>query len=215
MVNQEIKDIRREYACSPLAIKSVLQCPIEQFERWFGEICKAPNELDKTAMVLSTIDQNGFPDARIVLLKEIFEKCFIFYTNYQSTKGLQLARNNKASLTFYWPSVCCQVRVKGLVNKIPEKQSDQYFKSRPRGSQVAAIISKQSKEIASREELEQRFLELESQHSEILERPKHWGGYALEPLEMEFWQGRKNRLHDRIKYIKSSKGSWITQRLQP
>jgi pyridoxamine 5'-phosphate oxidase len=215
MVNRDLKDIRREYSCSPLKLETALECPVSQFEHWFSEISASPAELDKTAMLLTTIDKNGFPDPRIVLLKEIDNKQFVFYTNYQSTKGQQLASCNKAALTFYWPSVCRQVRVKGVVQKVSKEKSDHYFKSRPRGSQIGAIVSKQSEKIASREQLEEAFLRFEEQAGEDLTRPEHWGGYALTPLEMEFWQGRNNRLHDRILYQKNPDGAWETHRLQP
>lgn len=215
MVNSDLSNERREYQAIPLTLESSPSSPIALFEQWFEKLAPLEGELDKTALVLSTVDKDGFPDARVVLLKGLSEGKFLFYTNYQSQKGQQLLTNNRASMTFYWPSICKQVRIRGLVDKVSAKLSDEYFSSRPIESQLGAIASHQSQVIESRKLLEEKYLALKMTAKETVKRPENWGGYALIPLEMEFWAGRSNRLHDRIKYIKNTEGMWKKQRLQP
>jgi pyridoxamine 5'-phosphate oxidase len=166
-------------------------------------------------MVLSTVDEQGHPDSRVVLLKGLDKGNFIFYTNYQSTKGMQIKCNPHAALNFYWPQSARQVRIKGKVEKITDKQSDEYFISRPVMSQLSAVISPQSQEIPDRAFLENALNDLvKTQDKEHVKRPGYWGGYQIIPDEIEFWQGRDNRLHDRIQYYRQD-GSWFLRRLAP
>ncbi|MDI9819187.1 MULTISPECIES: pyridoxamine 5'-phosphate oxidase [unclassified Legionella] len=211
---QTLSDIRREYGDLALDENSIQPCPIMQFKLWFEEVVTVEKS-DPTAMVLSTVDERGFPDSRIVLLKGLKEEAFIFYTNYQSTKSLQLSHQPYAALNFYWPQMARQVRVRGRVKKTSKKQSDDYFASRPFISQLSAIASPQSKEISGRKKLEDSLNELiEKYGQEPIIRPRYWGGYMILPDEIEFWQGRDNRLHDRIYYYKSQ-GKWSFSRLAP
>jgi pyridoxamine 5'-phosphate oxidase len=207
-------DIRRDYGELCLNEESISPDPITQFKLWFEEV--AQNEKnDPTAMVLSTTDAKGYPDSRVVLLKGLDQGNFIFYTNYQSNKGVQIDTNPHAALNFYWPHMARQVRVRGMVKKLSDEQSDAYFLSRPIKSQFSAIVSQQSQEIISRDillnELEQLILQ---QGSEAIVRPKYWGGFMLIPDEIEFWQGRDNRLHDRIFYYRHDT-RWAFCRLAP
>lgn len=206
--------IRREYGNLSLLEKDLALSPITQFKRWFKEVL-AIEKKDPTAMVLSTVDEKGLPDSRVVLLKGIESNAFVFYTNYQSTKAVQLNHTAYAALNFYWPEMVRQVRVRGQVKKAKKKQSDDYFSSRPLASQVSAIVSKQSKKLSERELLEKEFNNLLIEyHNKPIIRPEHWGGYLVIPEEMEFWQGRDNRLHDRILYCKKN-SHWISHRLAP
>jgi pyridoxamine 5'-phosphate oxidase len=207
-------DIRREYGDLSLNEAIIHQCPIIQFKLWFEET--SPEETsDPTAMLLSTVDEKGHPDSRVVLLKGLTDEGFIFYSNYQSAKGLQIKHNPHVALNFYWPQMSRQVRVRGRVKRTSKEQSDAYFASRPLTSQFSAIISPQSREINSRSDLELALNKLIAKsENELIVRPKNWGGYIVIPDEMEFWQGRDNRLHDRIAYQKK-KGKWIYCRLAP
>lgn len=209
-----ISNIRRNYGEQTLSEDHIKADPMDQFKTWFETIL-ASVEHDPTAMVLSTVDAQGFPDSRVLLLKGIEQGGFVFYTNYDSAKGLQLKQNPHAALNFYWPSVVRQVRVRGCVKRVSSAQSEAYFRSRPKASQLGAIASPQSHEIASRVSL------LELVHREALKHeqepiscPKNWGGFSLVPDEMEFWQGRDDRLHDRIQYFKQQ-GLWKFRRLAP
>lgn len=204
---------RREYGSLALTDEQVLANPLAQFSQWFAEVEKT-EAIDPTAMVLATADEQGHPDSRVVLLKALAHGCFIFYTNYQSAKAQQLKHTPYAALNFYWPTLVRQVRIRGRVKKTSAAQSDAYFASRPVSSQYSAMLSCQSEEIASRTLLEERLNTLLAQHQQPVVRPKHWGGYALLPQEMEFWQGRDNRLHDRIHYYLSPTG-WRHRRLAP
>lgn len=208
-----IADIRREYGDLSLKEEAMQACPLTQFKLWFEEVMLGEKS-DPTAMTLSTVDAKGHPDSRVVLLKGLDEKGFIFYSNYQSAKGLELKHNPYAALNFYWPQMSRQVRVRGRVKRLAKEQSDAYFSSRPITSQLAAILSPQSRKIKAREGLELALHELMARHEKPILRPKHWGGYLLLPNEIEFWQGRDNRLHDRISYFKK-KGNWVYCRLAP
>jgi pyridoxamine 5'-phosphate oxidase len=209
-----IADIRREYGNLSLSEVDAITCPIVQFEQWFAEVLETEKS-DPTAMVLSTTDEQGHPDARVVLLKGLEEQAFVFYTNYESTKGLQLRMNPYAALTFYWPQMARQVRIRGIVDKVTSQLSDIYFSSRPFLSQLSALSSPQSKIISSRNFLEEQLEELTIQYKEKkIPRPKYWGGYKLVAHEIEFWQGRDNRLHDRLHY-QMINGQWKFQRLAP
>lgn len=211
---KNIADIRREYGALNLDEACIDKCPMVQFKRWLAEI-SLKEIYDPTAMTLSTVDEKGYPDSRIVLLKGLNEEGFIFYTNYQSTKALQMKTNPHVALNFYWPQISRQVRVRGLVKQVSQEQSDSYFASRPLSSQFAAVISPQSKKIESREALEHLLKQIIAEQGERqIKRPAHWGGYVVIPDEIEFWQGRDNRLHDRIVYCKK-KGIWLNHRIAP
>ncbi|MEZ6115234.1 MAG: pyridoxamine 5'-phosphate oxidase [Pirellulaceae bacterium] len=209
--------MRKQYTRSGLAESDCLSNPIEQFRNWFDEMVQH-NPVDwfePNAMTLATADQNGNLAARIVLLKGFDESGFVFYTNYESAKGKELAANPKASLAFYWPFMERQVRIDGSVQKVSREQSDKYFHLRPRGSQLGAVVSPQSQVLASRTELETKVAELEQQLAgQTVPLPDHWGGYVVYPTQIEFWQGRENRLHDRIQYVRHGDG-WKLQRLAP
>lgn len=211
---RSIADIRRDYGELTLNEEQVPQDPIIQFQLWFEDVLKNETN-DPTAMVLSTIDENGWPDSRVVLLKGIEAGNFLFYTNYQSAKATQIHNMPYAALNFYWPQMARQIRIRGSVKQVSQEQSDNYFSSRPIKSQFSAVISPQSHEIPDRESLETALNDLIQQHGqEPIVRPTYWGGYAVIPTEIEFWQGRDNRLHDRIHYYRQN-GQWQHHRLAP
>lgn len=215
-MQNDLSDYRKSYKKSALLEESISENPMELFQKWFYEV-EASDGLDEpNAMTLSTIGLDGYPKNRVVLLKKYTFEGFIFYTNYQSEKGKAIAKNPKVGLSFFWHNMERQIIIKGEAEKIAENLSDGYFESRPRGSQLGAIVSEQSQAISSREELESRLkaLELEMEEKE-LERPKHWGGYLVRPLSIEFWQGRPNRLHDRIRFTLQEDFDWKIERLQP
>ena len=209
-----IADIRREYGSLGLSEAEANESPIVQFGLWFADVVKTEKS-DPTAMVLSTVDELGHPDSRIVLLKEVQEGSFVFYTNYQSAKSMQIQSTPYVALNFYWPEMARQVRIRGRIKRTSEAQSDAYFASRPKASQLSAITSPQSSEISSRQELERALNELIVKYQqELVVRPEHWGGYEVIPDDIEFWQGRDNRLHDRIHYCQQQ-GKWVHRRLAP
>lgn len=208
-----IADMRREYGELSLSEESIQECPIEQFKLWFDEVAQVEKS-DPTAMVLATVDEKGHPDTRVVLLKGLEKGAFVFYTNYESNKSRQLAHHPYAALNFYWPQLVRQVRVRGHVERVSEQQSDDYFASRPRNSQLSAIASPQSQKIANRAVLEQVLNHLIAQSNDKIERPHNWGGFQLIASEIEFWQGRDNRLHDRIVYYRNH-DHWLHHRLAP
>ncbi len=166
-------------------------------------------------MTLATAGRDGRPCARIVLLKSFDEQGFVFYTNYHSRKARELADNSQACLLFYWPQLWRQVRIEGTTEKVSEEESDQYFHSRPLGSQIGAWASEQSEAIENRAVLEKRFEEFTSKFRDHVPRPPHWGGYRVKPSMIEFWQGQENRLHDRLRYTLQADGSWLIERLAP
>ncbi|KAA9325174.1 pyridoxamine 5'-phosphate oxidase [Adhaeribacter soli] len=211
-----LADIRKNYSLKELSKSSVLPDPVMQFELWLNEALQA-NVEEATAMVLSTATPQGRPSARVVLLKGIENGCFLFYTNYESRKGNQLLENPFGAITFFWPALERQVRLEGKISKVPEIVSDTYFNSRPVGSQVGAWASPQSRTVENREALEQAEKQFASQFEgkPHIPRPAHWGGFQLEPDYVEFWQGRPNRLHDRIVYDKQETGNWQIKRLAP
>ncbi|MBI4548419.1 MAG: pyridoxamine 5'-phosphate oxidase [Ignavibacteriae bacterium] len=199
----------------PLDERTVHPDPIRQFERWFEEAVKAKLFMPE-AMTLATATKDGKPSARLVLLKQVDEKGFVFFGNYNSRKGNELAENPEAALVFYWSELLRQVRIEGLVKQISAEESDQYFRTRPRDSQISAHASPQSKVVGSRAELERLFHELEQRYNnQLVPRPTYWGGYRLKPHRIEFWQSREARLHDRVAYILQSDGSWKIHRLAP
>ncbi len=209
-----MKHLRQNYTLGSLLEKDLPQEPFSLFEKWFEDVENESGILEPNAMVLSTVD-NGIADSRIVLLKDLRDQEFVFYTNYTSKKGSQIAQNPNCSLLFPWINLQRQIIVRGTVKKVSETESDEYFFSRPKSSQVGAWVSDQSSQIESRAELDNK-LALFSQRfeKEEIKRPIHWGGYAVEPIEIEFWQGRENRLHDRISFRKEG-ADWQINRLQP
>jgi pyridoxamine 5'-phosphate oxidase len=212
--NDKIANLRREWSSRKLDESNVNSNPIGQFSEWMQEAIDA-DLLDVNAMTLATADKNGVPSARIVLLKSIDKKGLVFFTNYESNKGKDLAENPKASVVFFWKELERQVRVTGTVEKILKKESEEYFKSRPYESQISAWASDQSSEVKSRKELEEKFAELKNKYPvKKVPLPDFWGGYRINPDRFEFWQGRPNRLHDRIAYIKE-RGKWKIVRLAP
>ncbi|SNR29667.1 MULTISPECIES: pyridoxamine 5'-phosphate oxidase [Hymenobacter] len=216
MTDQQLADLRQTYAQRTLTEADVHPDAVRQFRAWLDEALAA--HLDEpTAMTLATVNEAGQPSARVVLLKGLpDDQGFLFFTNYDSRKGQELATSPLAAITFFWPGLERQVRIEGRVEKAAEAVSTQYFQSRPRGSQIGAWASPQSQPIQSREELEQREQEVESRFAgqEPLPRPEHWGGYVLRPQRVEFWQGRPSRLHDRIVYERHTDG-WKLSRLAP
>lgn len=207
--------LRREHTGMTLADGDAHPDPFEQFRLWLAD-AHAARIHQPNAMTLSTADAQGRPDARIVLLKGADERGLVFYTNRDSRKGRELAENPLAALTFYWDVLERQVRVQGTVEWTSDAESDEYFGSRPRGSQLGAIVSNQSSVIEGRESIEQALAHLEAQtEGRPVERPRNWGGYRLIPGEFEFWQGRPNRLHDRIRYRRGEGGAWLRERLAP
>jgi len=190
--------------------------PIKQFEKWFQELPTAGlNAQDAISMTLATATSDGRPAARIVLMKSFDDHGFVFYTNYDSRKGEELTENSRACLLFYWSPLWRQVRIEGAVERLSDEESDQYFHSRPMGSKIGAWASDQSRAIANRVTLEKRFEEFELKFGDNIPRPPHWGGYRVKPETIEFWQGRDNRLHDRLRYSLQSDGSWLIERLGP
>jgi pyridoxamine 5'-phosphate oxidase len=190
--------------------------PLQLFQSWFGEARQHPEILLPEAMTLATADQNGRPSARMVLLKSYDERGFAFYTNYNSRKARELEANPHGALVIYWAQLDYQIRVEGTVARVSTQESDVYFQTRPRDSQISALASPQSEVVGSREELETRARELEAFHgNRRIKRPEHWGGYRLEPARIEFWKGRPSRLHDRIRYERRDDGEWTIQRLAP
>jgi pyridoxamine 5'-phosphate oxidase len=209
-----LADIRKTYAVGALNESDVLANPIEQFKVWLAEAIKA-QMLEPTAMTLATADKEGKPSARTVLLKNVDEHGFVFYSNYESRKAKNIAENPFAALLFFWDKLERQVRIEGTISKVSREQSETYFKSRPHGSQLGAWVSQQSEVIASRDVLEAKMLELENKYTEgNVALPEFWGGYVLAPERIEFWQGRPSRLHDRLRYSKLSDG-WKIERLSP
>ena len=210
-----IAAIRKNYALQSLSEESVAGEPTHQFKVWM-EAAIAAEVNEPTAMVLSTVNGTGRPSARVVLLKDVTPDGFVFFTNYQSRKGHDLEENPLAALTFFWPELERQVRIEGSIEKVEAAVSDAYFHSRPTGSQIGAWASPQSKRIGSREELEQADANYAAKfaNESVIPRPEHWGGYILKPELVEFWQGRPNRLHDRIVYEKQDSG-WQLNRLAP
>ncbi|MDQ3665753.1 MAG: pyridoxamine 5'-phosphate oxidase [Acidobacteriota bacterium] len=195
--------------------KTVASDPLVQFHRWLNDAIATGFSLPE-AMTLATATREGKPSARLVLLKQADERGFVFFTNYGSNKARDLDANPFAALVFYWPQLGRQVRVEGSVQRISSGESDGYFKTRPRESQLGALASPQSQVVENRELLERRFRELDELYGDRpVERPAHWGGYRLKPARIEFWKGRPGRLHDRILYERQADGDWLIQRLAP
>jgi pyridoxamine 5'-phosphate oxidase len=215
MQTGDIAGIRKDYSQKILSETSIDPDPIRQFEQWWQEAIDAAID-EVNAMTLATASADGIPSARIVLLKGFSKDGFVFFTNYESYKGKQLEENPRASLLFFWKELERQVRITGIVQKVSEGESSSYFYSRPMLSQIGAITSPQSTVIESREWLEKRYDELQSKLTEdTIQRPAHWGGYIVKPVQIEFWQGRPSRLHDRIEYSVLNDGDWKIERLAP
>jgi pyridoxamine 5'-phosphate oxidase len=232
-----LAELRREYNLSGLERTDLDPDPLVQFRKWFDQVAGSRaggrfrkffvrlyksvlmlgniEQIDINAMTLATVDREGRPSARVVLLKGFDERGFVFYTNYHSRKGQELSGNPHAALVFYWPDQERQVCVAGQVRQVPAGESDTYFQSRPRGSRIAAWASDQSAVVANRAALEKKWKEFEAQYPGEVPRPPHWGGYVLEPSRVEFWQGRPNRLHDRFRYTRQADKGWQIERLCP
>ena len=233
-----LADLRREYRLAGLRRQDLEPDPVTQFKKWFQQatgvrasgrlrefligcykrlvLVTGAEPMDMNAMTLATVDKQGRPSARIVLLKGLDERGFVFYTNYESRKGRELSENPNAALVFYWPGQERQVCVAGAVTKVSKEESESYFNSRPRGSRIGAWASKQSSVVADRRELEKRWAEHEDRFAnQEVPLPPFWGGFLLRPERYEFWQGRPNRLHDRFQYSKRSDSSWVIERLSP
>lgn len=213
-MNSTIAELRREYSSQSLLENDVASDPIHQFGKWWKQALES-QIIEANAMTLATASTDGIPAARIVLLKGFDERGFIFYTNYKSFKAVHLEENPKACLVFFWKELERQVRITGLVTKLPSEESDQYFVSRPAASQLGALASPQSQVIASRDWLDEAYLKVVEQYKNSkIKRPGHWGGYIVQPVIIEFWQGRPSRLHDRIQYS-LEEGVWRIERLAP
>ena len=213
---EDLSDYRKSYEKSELLETTIPEDPINLFHRWFYETEAQNNVEEVNAMTVSTLGLDGFPKARVVLLKKFNEEGFIFYTNYESEKGRAIAAHPQVCLSFFWHSMERQVIIKGIAEKTTASISDGYFDSRPTGSKLGAIVSNQSSIIASRSVLEEKLTSLEhSFEGKEIPRPDFWGGYLVRPVAVEFWQGRPNRLHDRIRYVLQEDYFWKIERLSP
>lgn len=215
-MTKNVSSMRIPYTLGQLGDRDVDPDPIVQFREWFDEVC-ATSIAEANAMVLSTVGPDCRPSARTVLMKGFDAEGIVFFTNYDSEKGRDIAANPAVSVLFYWPTLQRQVRWSGTATRLSADDSDAYFHQRPRGSQIGALASPQSQPIPDRAWLAERFSELEERYGEDAEipRPEHWGGYLIRPETIEFWQGRENRMHDRILYTRDDDGRWTHQRLAP
>ncbi len=215
-MQKDLGDYRKSYEKSELTEASVKENPLEQFQKWFHEVEEANGVDEPNAMTVSTIGLDGFPKSRVVLMKKFTYEGFIFYTNYQSEKGKAIEANPSVCLSFFWPNMERQVIIKGKAEKIAANLSDGYFESRPHGSQLGAVVSDQSEVVPSRDYLEGKLKDLEQKYEgKEVPRPEYWGGYLVRPISIEFWQGRPNRLHDRIRYSLLDDLDWKIERLAP
>lgn len=214
MEKKNLFDLRKEFLQRELSENSIKKDPFEQFEEWFSE-ARRIDELEANTMFLATSSAFGLPNVRTVLLKEYSREGFIFYTNYNSRKGRELLENPNAAILFYWKELERQIRIEGITKKVTKEESENYFNNRPFESRVAAAVSEQSSVIEGRQILEEKFFELKKKYSDgIVPKPENWGGYILMPERMEFWQGRENRLHDRILFSREN-SDWKSVRLSP
>ena len=215
-MEKDLGNYRKSYEKEALEESKISGNPIQQFQTWFYEVEASETVDEANAMSISSIGLDGFPKTRVVLLKKYYEEGFVFYTNYDSEKGRAIAAHPEVCLSFFWPSMERQVIIKGLAEKLPAAVSDNYFDSRPLGSRLGAMVSPQSQVIDSRAVLEDSLKSLEAQAVEDqVKRPEHWGGYLVRPKSIEFWQGRPNRLHDRIRYSLEEDLNWTVERLAP
>ncbi|MCK7591130.1 pyridoxamine 5'-phosphate oxidase [Subsaxibacter sp. CAU 1640] len=215
-MESDLSNYRKSYEKKELLESTISDNPMELFQKWFHEVDSNFNEGETNAMTISTIGSDGYPKGRVVLLKKITFEGFIFYTNYESEKGKAIKENPHVCLSFFWHQAERQVIIKGKAEKVPENMSDGYFESRPRGSQLGALASHQSSIIENRDVLEMELRQLEAKYEgKDIPRPTYWGGYIVKPIEMEFWQGRANRLHDRIRYQLLENCNWDIKRLSP
>ena len=215
-MEKDLSNYRKSYEKGELLLSNISENPIELFRDWFVEVDNHFNIDETNAMTISTIGLDGYPKSRVVLLKKYTFEGFVFYTNYNSEKGKAIEANPNVCLSFFWHAAERQVIIKGKAERIAENMSDGYFESRPRGSQLGAIVSNQSEVIKNRTVLEDELKALEQAYEgKDIERPKYWGGYIVRPIEMEFWQGRPNRLHDRIRYKLLEDYNWKIERLSP
>lgn len=211
----DLRNVRKDYSMHVLLEGHVYDNPFDQFAKWLEEV-RQSGDPDYNAMTLATIDDRGFPNQRIVLLREFSHQGAVFYTNYQSVKGKEIAANPRVGLNFFWKDFERQVRMHGEARKLPDAVSDAYFASRPRENQISAWASEQSTVVSGREELERRLKEIEARfEGKEVSRPPHWGGYSIFPICFEFWQGRPGRLHDRLVYRCDADGTWFLERLAP
>jgi pyridoxamine 5'-phosphate oxidase len=215
-MENDLSNYRKNYQKSELSEEGISKNPMELFQKWFFEVEEFGGDSEVNAVTVSTIGADGFPKNRVVLLKKFTWEGFIFYTNYNSEKGKAIAQNPNICLSFFWAGIERQVIIKGIAEKLPENLSDGYFESRPDGSKLGAWASDQSEVVPSRSYLDERLTSFEKQfeNKEII-RPKYWGGYIVKPISMEFWQGRPNRMHDRIKYTLQEDFNWKIERLAP
>ncbi|MBT8277738.1 MAG: pyridoxamine 5'-phosphate oxidase [Bacteroidia bacterium] len=215
-MENDLSNYRKSYEKSELSKKTVPENPLELFQKWFYEVDQSDSEDEANAMTISTIGLDGYPKSRVVLLKRYTYEGFIFFTNYNSEKGRAIAKNPNVCLSFFWHTAERQIIIKGQAERIAENLSDGYFETRPKGSQLSAFLSDQSDVIKSRSVLEEELAALEKEYqNQEVPRPKHWGGFIVKPVEIEFWQGRPNRLHDRIRYQLDSDFNWKIDRLAP
>ncbi|MGB5941498.1 MAG: pyridoxamine 5'-phosphate oxidase [Leeuwenhoekiella sp.] len=211
----DLKNYRKSYEKNTLTMAEANANPFDQFKQWFQEVEEAGGLDEVNAMNVATYGADGFPKNRIVLLKEYDQKGFVFYTNYASEKGQAIVDHPHVCLSFFWANLERQVIIKGIAHKVPAAQSDAYFNSRPKGSQLGALASPQSQVIESREVLQKRLKNLEDEYvNKPVQRPESWGGFLVSPIAFEFWQGRPNRLHDRIRYVPEA-DCWKKERLAP
>ena len=213
---KNIEDLRKSYHLGSLDTKDLTTDPLDMFRRWWHEAIEA--EIDEAnAMTLATVNLHGQPSARIVLLKGLHQDGFEFFTNYESQKAKDMGVNNHVALLFFWKEMERQVRIEGLVEKVIKERSEQYFQSRPRGSQIGAWSSPQTQVIPDRSVIENNLKATEEKYAEVdpLPLPEHWGGYLVRPNQYEFWQGRPDRLHDRFRYVHKPDGLWVVERLAP
>jgi len=215
-MNNDLSNYRKIYKKSELSKNEVSDNPMELFQKWFFEVEESGGDDEANAMTIATIGIDGFPKNRVVLLKKYTWEGFIFYTNYNSEKGKAIAQNPNVCLSFFWHNIERQIIIKGKAEKIPENLSDGYFESRPDGSKLGAWASNQSEVVSSREFLDDRLASFEKKfENKEIPRPKHWGGYIVKPTCIEFWQGRPNRMHDRIKFTLQENFDWKIDRLAP
>lgn len=215
-MEKDLSNYRKSYEKKELLESKISDNPMQLFQTWFHEVDIHYNEGETNAMTISTIGLDGYPKGRVVLLKKFTHEGFIFYTNYESEKGKAITENPNVCLSFFWHQAERQVIIKGKAEKIPKNMSDGYFESRPRGSQLGALVSHQSEVLSNREVLEDELKQLEAKYEgKEIPRPEYWGGFIVKPVEIEFWQGRVNRLHDRIRYQLDDDYNWQMNRLSP